>query len=252
MLLRSVRAVKTLFPGAKLFVADDTTAPKRLPKRVVRILSGWGVNLAPQDVPRNGNLRGWKCAKMIANVLFWALNVTHSAAVVKIDSDALMLTTDWVDLFLKSPATWGGLESKCKRAVCGPTYVLKAEAAAVLKQSYEADMESPYVTEEDFEMSSRLWRHYKGPGNAMKVPYAFGVTTKEWKGCQAGQFAWSRNIKMWRKWIIRHWSEVVMAAPRVMPEGTSDPVERIERALTANRERATMMKHLWNLKQQMI
>lgn len=251
ILLRSVKAVRSHFPGAPLYIVDDVEGGKRLHKRVVQALGRMGCQFVPTTTPRRGNLRGWQCARMIANTFKWVQSTTGCEIVVKIDSDVLMLNPKWLHEFHgNKEATYAGMQSKCKRAVCGPTYALKKEAVDALWDSYQNDMESPYHTEEDFELSSRLWRHYGGSTPKMvKVPYSFAGSHPEWADARCGVFAWEQNILMWHRWIANNWEEVVFGR-QLITQRPKDQNEAKFFAIENNRHKAAAMKRIWleNLK----
>lgn len=251
ILLRSVKAVRSHFPGAALYIVDDVEGGKRLHKRVVHALGRMGCQFVPTTTPRRGNLRGWQCARMMANTYKWVQDTTGCEVVVKIDSDALILNPRWLHRFRDNKeATYAGMESKCKRAICGPSYALKKEAIQALWDSYQNDMESPYNTEEDFEVSSRLWRYYGGSTpKMMKVPYSFAGSHPEWANAQAGVFSWEQNILMWHRWIANNWDEVVLGRP-LINKRPNTPEEARAFILENNRHKAIVMKRIWaeNLK----
>lgn len=245
ILLRSVKSVATTFPGCPLIIVDDGTYAAKPKSRIAAALRRMGVVTLVSITPRKGNLRGWACAKNIAETLRLVMHRTKCKAVVKIDSDALMLSRRWLEAFLANDkATYGGVRSRCGRAICGPTYALKKEAVDILCASYVHDMESPYMTEEDFEMCSRLWRHYGGKDeHMMQIPYAMRSDRGVLRTAQAGMFFWNRNILQEHK-VMLGWDEIVFGARREPYEKGADWTEY---ALRTNRERAAMMKHLWNL-----
>lgn len=204
-LLRSVQSVRRLYPDATLIIADDLNDPLR--PRAIRTLESMGCLMAPTSWPRNGNLRGWHVAYGIAQTLSWAAVVTGADAVVKIDSDVVLLRRGWIDEFMSSGCVAGGFQSKCKRGICGPCYALKPEAIADLLKSYETEISSPYSTEEDYEMTSRLMRtHGKDPeGWMMRVPYSFLGLSPEWHDARCGMMMWTQDKPAWRGMIARQW-----------------------------------------------
>lgn len=245
MLLRSVKSVAANFPGCPLIMVDDGVCEDKPKSRIAAALRRMGVVTLVSVTPRKGNLRGWACARNIAETLRLVMNTTKCKAVVKIDSDALMLSRRWLDAFLANDkATYGGVKSRCGRAICGPTYALKREAVDILCASYVNDMESPYLTEEDFEMCSRLWRYYGGKDeHMMQITYAMRPDRDVLRSSQAGVFFWNRNILQDHK-VMLGWDEIVFGARREPYEKGTNWSAYVQRT---NRERAVMMKHLWNL-----
>lgn len=246
ILLRSVKAVRLIFPTARLIIADDTSEGKALPKRVIDALSRMGCAFIPTVTPRMGNLRGWRCAKMIADTYKWIIDSEDVDMVVKVDSDALMLNPTWiVELLRDDKKRYGGMRSKCHRSVCGPTYALKRDAVAHLYESYQNDMESPYHTEEDFEMASRLCRAYKNDKSViMQVPYSFRGIHPEFIDAAAGMFIWQQNSHKWYKQIAENWQEVVLGYPVRQFTGKTKE-DRIKHTATNNIVKAAVMKRLF-------
>lgn len=248
ILLRSVKAVRLTFPSAKLIIADDTSEGKALPKRVVEALARMGCSFIPTTTPRRGNLRGWQCAKMIASTYKWIMDSEDVEMVVKVDSDALMLNPTWiVELLNDDKKRYGGMRSKCHRSICGPTYALKRDAVEHLFESYRYDMESPYHTEEDFELASRLGRAYKGDKSViLQVPYSFRGVHPEFADAVAGMFVFQQNTAKWYKTIAETWQEVVLGYP-VRPYTGKTKEEHTKYVLANNTVKAAVMKYMFAL-----
>lgn len=246
ILLRSVKAVNALFPGAKKFVADDISENRTLPKRVVRALVQMGCSFIPTQTPRRGNLRGWKCARMIAFTYKMIFDTEDVDALIKLDSDALLLSRDHIDTFLDNDTyRYGGMKSRCGRSVCGPTYFIKRDAAEHLYESYLNDMESPYLTEEDFEFASRLCRAYKGNNSViLQIPYSFQGVAPESADAKAGMYVFSKGKEKWERFIAKHWYEVVLGYPTEKYSGKSKE-EAKAFILKNNKEKAKVMKSIW-------
>lgn len=212
VLMRSVQSVLDMYPKANIVVCDDVSNGRTLHPAVVSILQKMGAILVPTAWPRNGNLRGWKCAKEVAAVLKWAQEVTGADVVVKIDSDVILIDTQWIDEFAASDrAIVAGMRSRCGRAFCGATYALKKEGLAALSESFEKDMESPYDTEEDFEMASRLYRYCGGTNERMMlVPFSFAGVHPSFPDARAGMYCWAQDSEQWRAYIVSNWQQVVV------------------------------------------
>lgn len=250
ILLRSVKSVRTFFPAAKLYIIDDTTDGKALPRRVIRALANMGCGFVPTGTPRKGNLRGWACARMIASTYKWVIDTEPEVElVVKVDSDALMLNPKWITELLEDDTkAYGGTRSKCHRSVCGPTYALKREAVMHLWESYQYDMESPYHTEEDFEAASRLCRAYKADSSKIyKLPYSFNGVHPEFADAQAGMFVWSQNSVRWYEVIANTWQQVVLGYPAAPYKGKTQQ-EYAQFIMFNNLCKAGVMKRIFALR----
>lgn len=250
ILLRSVKSARTFFPSAKFYIVDDTSAGQALPRRVLQALVRMGCAFIPTATPRKGNLRGWACAKMIAATYKWIKDTDDVEAIVKVDSDAVFLNPEWIKEFLSDDKyRYGGMRSKCHRAVCGPTYALKPDAIEHLWASYQHDMESPYATEEDFEMCSRLCRAYGGDKSVIyQVPYSFNGMHPEYADAKAGMFVFAQNTLKWYKEIADKWQEVVLGYP-VRPFQGKTPQERTQFVLANNMVKAAVMKKIFAMRQ---
>lgn len=246
ILLRSVKSVASFFPGQKMYIVDDVSGGMALPKRVIAALSRMGCVFIPTSVPRRGNLRGWACAKVIASTYKWIMDTEDVDVIVKVDSDALMLNPKWIVDFAEDETyRYGGMRSKCHRSVCGPTYALKWDAVEHLWESYRYDMESPYHTEEDFEMASRLCRAYKNDNSKiLKVPYSFNGMHPEFADAEAGMFVFSQNATKFYDLIAKNWQEVVLGYPVRQYTG-NDQEERTKVIMANNFVKAAVMKHLF-------
>lgn len=212
VLMRSVQSVLDMYPKANIVICDDVSTGRTLHPAVVNILQKMGAILVPTAWPRNGNLRGWKCAKEVAVALKWAQEITGADVVVKIDSDVILIDSQWIDDFATSKkAIVAGMQSRCKRAFCGATYALKREGLDVLVESFEKDMESPYDTEEDFEMASRLYRHCGGTNARMiLIPFSFAGVHPSFPDAKAGIYCWAQDNSQWQTYIVFNWQQVVV------------------------------------------
>ena len=209
-LLRSVNNIRRLYPASRLVIVDDLNAP--LMRQAVRVLRGWGALIAPTRWPRNGNLRGWEVARSMAETFRWALDLFQASVVVKVDSDAMWLRRGWLDEFIASPCVLGGMASKCRKGVCGPSYALKPAAVDALVASYENDLPAPYATEEDYELSARVLRANKGVLKdwIMQVPYSFTGLHPDFPDARAGMFFWSQDTPDIRALVVRRFEVVVV------------------------------------------
>lgn len=212
VLMRSVQSVLDVYPKATLVVCDDFSDGRTLHPAVVRILQKMGVIFVPTVWPRNGNLRGWKCAKEVSTTLKWAGKITGADVVVKIDSDVILVDSRWLDEFTTSNETVvAGMRSRCGRAFCGVTYALKGEGLEALTDSFDKDMESPYDTEEDFEMASRLYRYCGGTNKRMMlIPFSFAGVHPSFPDAKAGMYCWAQDSTQWRSYIVDNWQQVVV------------------------------------------
>lgn len=221
-LLESVRSVRSIYPEAQLVIMDDAHAPMR--SKVHQVLQKLGAVVAYTQAPRLGALRGWKCAQEIARTFAWVRKVTGADLVVKTDPDTVWLAPGWLEAVYASPCAFGGMASRCGRGVQGFGYALKPEAIDTLNKSYDCDMESPYLTEEDFELSVRLLR-----ANGMQAAnYMLQVVTSHCgmspacPAAVAGFYDWAQDMPVWRGLMRKAWQVVTMAAT---PDG---PVRRMQ------------------------
>lgn len=192
-LLYSVASIRRLYPESQKFVFDDGSYP--LPKRAKRVLTSWGVNVITTTFPRKGNLRGWTCAYKIAECYTWLANITGSEIVVKVDSDTIWLKKGWLEKFAESGCVLGGMRSKCRRGVCGVSYALKREGIDLLMESYKNELESPYSTEEDFEVCNRISKAKGGNGDDIiyKAPYSLWGIHPECPDAVGVAVDWGQN-----------------------------------------------------------
>ena len=241
MLLRSVKAVSTLFPDSPKYVYDDLNAGG-LHVRVIAALKRMGCVMVGTKFPRKGNLRGWDCVASQSMLYKAVMRDTRCKVVVKIDSDTLLLRKEPFDAFLKSDKLYGGIQSKCGRSVCGPCYMLKEEAIDVLTDSFRNDMRSPYLTEEDFEVASRLWRYYKGPFRQLLLPFSYNGYPTAGRHVDGGLFTWDQDMLVWYKAIASTWSLVCLGVDYYAPNAAmpADVARRKNR-----RKRAVTMKTIW-------
>ena len=87
-----VRCAAAALPEAVITVVDDSAAP--LPERVRSVLMATGARYRQTGWPRNGNLRGPECVRGIISTL--ASEARDRDIIVKIDSDTLLLSGEWV------------------------------------------------------------------------------------------------------------------------------------------------------------
>jgi hypothetical protein len=193
ILLHSVFSIANLYPEAPKFVFDDNNMP--LPPRVRNLLMKHGVNVIGTSFNRNGNLRGWICAYKISECYTWLKNVTKCNVLVKVDSDVIWLKKGWLEEFFESPCIFGGMRSKCRRGICGTSYALKPEGIDLLAESYKNELESPYATEEDFEINQRLAKAKKSHDDNVffKVPYSFWGVYPETPDARGLNVDWGQN-----------------------------------------------------------
>lgn len=242
MLLRSVKAVSELFPDSPKYVYDDLNAGG-LPRKAIFALKRMGCTMVGTKFPRKGNLRGWDCAAAQSQIYKTLMQQTGCKVVVKLDSDTLILRRDSFDAFLRSDKLYGGIQSKCGRSICGPCYYMKSEAVDVLRLSYMDDMRSPYLTEEDFEAASRLWRYYKGPHKQFLVPFSYNGYPTGGRKVVGGLFVWDQDMMVWHKQLASEWDLVCVGADRYTAASLDqEPVVRRKN----RRKRAVTMKTIWH------
>lgn len=87
-----VRCAAAALPEAVITVADDESTP--IAERARTALVEAGARYCQTRWPRNGNLRGPECVRGIISTL--AGEAEDDDVIVKIDSDTLLLSGDWV------------------------------------------------------------------------------------------------------------------------------------------------------------
>lgn len=247
MLLRSVKAVTALFPDSPKYIYDDLTAGG-LHVRVIAALKRMGCVMVGTKFPRKGNLRGWDCAASQASIYRIVMRDTKCKVLVKIDSDTLLLRRKPFEDFLKSDKLYGGIQSKCGRSICGPCYMLKDDAVSALYASYKDDMRSPYLTEEDFEAASRLWRYYRGPFRQLLFSFSYNGYPVAGRQVLGGLFTWDQDMMVWHKAIAADWCIACFGAD-YLPAAAGDEQVKVRRQ--NRRKRANAMKTVWRYRTQL-
>lgn len=247
ILLRSVKAVAELFPDSPKYIYDDLNAGG-LPRKVIYALKRMGCIMVGTKFPRKGNLRGWDCAAAQAQIYKNLLQKTGCKVVVKVDSDTLILRREPFDKFVKSDKLYGGIQSKCGRSICGPCYYLKQEAVDALYMSYLDDMRSPYLTEEDFEAASRLWRYFKGPFRQLLMAFSYNGYPVAGRSVAGGLFTWDQDMMVWHKAIAADWAVLCVGVDKY--HATDANLAAITRKKN-KRARAQVMKAVWKYRTQL-
>lgn len=246
LILRSVKAITSLFPESPKFVYDDA-AENPLPKRVIEALKRMGCTVIGTKFPRKGNLRGWDCASIMAALYRSVQLATGCKVLVKLDSDTLVLSDAPMKAFLKSDKVYAGLQSRCKRSIWGPLYMLKLPAIDALTESYRYDMKSPYMTEEDFEVASRLSRYFKGFHQQLLFPCSRTGYPTQGANVRACVFLWDQEMNMWYKRIAADMEVCVVGVDKYKPETDSGKVHQSK--IRNARARSNVMKRIWRHKQ---
>ena len=216
-LLRSVASTIKLYPSSPKFVMVDAfPGMPPVSKHAVNWLTKHGVMVQPTSFPRNGNLRGWICAKAISDTYSYIKRITNCKYVMKIDSDVLLLDRKWQDEFMRSGKVVGGIMDKTNRGVTGPTYILHEDAIATLAESYINDLESPYPTEEDFEMCTRIVHKY-GKDVFWKEAQAFEGVSPVYPDARVGNYLKHQDNDGMMDIMARIWDEVIFPHPIVPP-----------------------------------
>lgn len=222
ILLRSVKSVLSIYPDANIIICDDVSSGSTLPTKAISALKRMGAIMVPTAWPRQGNLRGWACAKEIATTLKWAYEITGADVVVKVDSDVIFLNGKWIEDFLQDEnAIVAGTRSRCRRAVCGASYALRKEGLDALCDSYENDMASPYLTEEDFEMSSRLYRYCSGNERMRLLPFSQSGVHPACADAESGIYSWLQDTEQWQAYIATHWQLAVINPDNGLAKGNA-------------------------------
>lgn len=125
-----VQCAAAALPEAVITVVDDSAAP--LPERVRSVLVATGSRYRQTGWPRNGNLRGPECVRGIISTL--AGEAEDDDVIVKIDSDTLLLSGEWVcDMQRNGLALHASgyqvPSHPSERSAYGPCYAISGRAA---------------------------------------------------------------------------------------------------------------------------
>lgn len=152
--VESVRAVRAVLPDAALCVVEDAAAPLLAVQR--DLLEAGGVEVRGSAFRRGGNLNGAECISGMLAEMEAACERYDRAGAVKVDSDTVILRTEWLD----NGARYRGFEG-LGGFVVGACYYLEVELLGELLEDCARFSPSPSA-EEDYEIwhrASRLIGH---------------------------------------------------------------------------------------------
>lgn len=144
-----VRCAAAALPEAVITVVDDESTP--IAERSRTALVEAGARYCQTSWPRNGNLRGPECVRGIISTL--AGEAEDHDVIVKIDSDTLLLSGDWIrDMQLHGLALHASgyqvPSHPSERSAYGPCYAISGRAARLAAEELmEADI--PPLAPED-------------------------------------------------------------------------------------------------------
>lgn len=144
-----VRCARTALPEAVVTVVDDSAAP--VPPEARRALVAHGARYRRSSFPRCGNLRGPECVRGIISTL--AGEAEENDVIVKIDSDTLLLSGEWVrDMQSNGLALHASgyqvPSHPSERSAYGPCYAISGRAARLAAEELmKADI--PELAPED-------------------------------------------------------------------------------------------------------
>lgn len=155
-----VQCAAAALPEAVITVVDDSAAP--LPERVRSVLMLTGARYCQTGWTRNGNLRGPECVRGVISTL--AGEAEDEDIIVKIDSDTLLLSGDWVRDMQRHrlalhASGYQAPSHPSERSAYGPCYALSGWAARLAAEELEqADL--PPLAPEDLTICRAVQNHF--------------------------------------------------------------------------------------------
>ena len=155
-----VRCAAAALPEAVITVVDDESAP--IVERARTALVEAGARYCQTSWPRNGNLRGPDCVRGIISTL--ARGARDHDIIVKIDSDTLLLSGDWVrDMrytgLVFHASGYQVPSHPSERSAYGPCYAISGWAARLAAEELEqADL--PPLAPEDLTICRAVQNHF--------------------------------------------------------------------------------------------
>lgn len=161
MLVHSVAAARTVFPGAPAVVFLDPGE---------RVLPDFpGAIIRWTDFDRGGNLQSVEAPEGVAGALLVAALEYDAFSAIKIDSDTLVLGSAWASPVVASrKACLAGWRLPTRPGL-GALYAITGHALAAVTNSF--DSIPPASMEEDREILGRaaLWARWTGRETAMQI-----------------------------------------------------------------------------------
>lgn len=144
-----VRCAAAALPEAVITVVDDGTAP--VPERIRNALLEAGARYRQSSFPRHCNLRGPECVRGIISTL--AGEAKDRDVIVKIDSDTLLLSGDWIremknnELALHASGYQSPINPS-ERSAYGACYAIRGWAARLAADELEQASIPPLAPED--------------------------------------------------------------------------------------------------------
>lgn len=175
-----VRCAAAALPEAVITVADDEADP--IAERARTALVEAGARYCQTSWPRNGNLRGTECVRGIISTL--AGEAEDEDIIVKIDSDTLLLSGDWIrDMQrhrLALHASGYQVPSHpSERSAYGPCYAISGRAARLAAEELEqADL--PPLAPEDLTICRAIQNHFPTEQIRLDEPWTPSYREGKW------------------------------------------------------------------------
>lgn len=166
-----VRCAAAALPEAVITVVDDSAAP--VPPEARRALVAYGARYRRSSFPRCGNLRGPECVRGIISTL--AEEAEDDDVIVKIDSDTLLLSGDWIrDMQRHGLALHASgyqvPSHPSERSAYGPCYAISGRAARLAAEELEqADL--PPLAPEDLTICRAVQNHFPAEQIRLDEPW---------------------------------------------------------------------------------
>lgn len=144
-----VRCAAAALPEAVITVVDDESTP--IAERARTALVEAGARYCQTSFPRNGNLRGPECVRGVIFTL--AREAEDDDVIVKIDSDTLLLSGDWIRDMQRHRLAFhaSGYQAPShpsERSAYGPCYAISGQASRLAAEELmQADI--PALAPED-------------------------------------------------------------------------------------------------------
>lgn len=166
-----VRCAAAALPEAVITVADDEADPIAECARTALVEAG--ARYCQTGWTRNGNLRGPECVRGIISTL--AGEAEDEDIIVKIDSDTLLLSGDWVRDMQRHrlalhASGYQAPSHPSERYVYGPCYAISGRAARLAAEELEqADL--PPLAPEDLTICRAVQNHFPAERIRLDEPW---------------------------------------------------------------------------------
>ena len=166
-----VRCAAAALPEAVITVVDDESTP--IAERARTALVEAGARYCQTSFPRNGNLRGPECVRGVIFTL--AREAEDDDVIVKIDSDTLLLSGDWIRDMQRHRLAFhaSGYQAPShpsERSAYGPCYAISGQAARLAAEELEqADL--PPLAPEDLTICRAVQNHFPAERIRLDEPW---------------------------------------------------------------------------------